>query len=125
MPARILPFDPHQSYGSGPGQLGAMPATPGDVSGLVSGGKSLVEWLGELLTAPNAGSSFPKVMRLTSLDPAADKAILNSTRDFTPYESTITELKKLLRSGELTQAGPATEGKSVEQLGKLLRRSLK
>lgn len=94
-----------------------MPLGPG-------GAKSITELLGELFTAPNAGRAFPKVMRLSSLNPETDVATLHDTKTFAPFESTITELRKLIRGGELQPAGPP-EGRSVASLVKLLRRSMK
>jgi hypothetical protein len=60
---------------------------------------------------------------ITSLDPDAGKALLHDTRTFTPFEATIRELKQLLSSGQLQQAGGAApESATVPQLIKRLAR---
>ena len=66
--ASSLPDD--TPVGSRPGELqSVMPVGPG-------GAKSIVDYLGELFTAPNAGRAFPKVMRLSSLNPDTDVALV-------------------------------------------------
>lgn len=120
-------------YGEGPGELsGVMPLGPSDLRfaellakfggkpGLQAAAKPLSDWLGEILTAPKAGKAFPKRMRLTSIDPEAGSAVLHDLKKFTPFDTSIAELRKLLSSGELVPHGPATEGATVPALVKKL-----
>lgn len=92
-----------------------------------TGTKPLTEMLGEIFTPKTSTGSMPKRIRVSSLDPAE-----NLARTFggkatgpldIPMDSSMDDLARLIKSGELIPEGPAE--KTIPQLLAQLKRVLK
>lgn len=86
-----------------------------------TGTKPLTEMLGDVFNPKTQNPGIPKRVRLTSLDPEKNEAVTHALdKNYSQMNSSVDDLGKLIKSGELIPEGLKTEGMSIEQLMKRL-----